>query len=124
MADVVVNAANTRPVRVSWHYRDQAHEVPLGHLHLAADPPLGLAILRGLRDWKQGRVCSEVWVGAVRYKAGEWAKLGQMGYTGAEDEGIWAAMVGGDWEGEEAVKEEPPPPQGPTTSPQTPSHQN
>ena len=82
--------------------------MPLGHLHrlLAADPPLGWAILRGLRDWEQGRVCLEVWVGAGRYEAGEWARLGQMGYTGAEDEG----MVGGDWEGAEAVKEEPPPP--------------
>ena len=58
-------------------------------------------------------------MGAGRYKAREWARLGQMGYTGAEDEGVWAAMVGGDWEGEggEAVKEETPPPQGQTTYP-------
>ena len=60
-------------------------------------------------------------MGAGRYKAGEWARLGQMGYTGAEDEGISAAMVGGDWEGEETVKEEtppkakPPPPKPPAT---------
>ena len=46
-------------------------------------------------------------MGAGRYKAGEWARLGQMGYTGAEDVGIRAAMVGGDWEGEETVKEKP-----------------
>ena len=107
----MVNAADARPVRFSWQDRDQAHEVPLGHLHrlLAADPPLGLAILRGLRDWEQGRVYLEVWVGAGRYKAGQWARLGRMGYTGAEDEGIWARMVGGDWEGEEAVKEKHPP---------------
>ena len=120
----MVSAANARPVRLSWRDCDQAHELPLGHLHhlIAAAPPLGLAILRGLRDWEQGRVCSEVWVGARSYKAGEWATLGQMGYTGAEDEGIWAAMVGGDWEGEEAVKEEPLPPR-PTTNRETHSHQ-
>ena len=106
------NAGDARPVLVSWREANQAHEVPLGHLHrlLVSDPPLRLAILRRLRDWEQGRVCSEVWVGAGRYKAGEWAKLGQMGYSWAEDEAICAAMVGGDWEGEEAVKEESPPP--------------
>ena len=62
--DVVVNTTDTRPVRVSWRDCDAAHEVPLGHLHrfVTADPPLGLAILRGLRDWEQGRVCSGVWV--------------------------------------------------------------
>ena len=49
-------------------------------------------------------------MGARRYRAGEWARLGQMGYTGADDEGIWAGMVGGDWEGDETVKEEHPPP--------------
>ena len=43
-------------------------------------------------------------MGAHRYRAGEWAKLGQMGYTGLEDEGIWAGMVGRDWEGQQAVK--------------------
>ena len=46
-----------------------------------------------------------------------------MGYMGADNEGIWAGMVGGDGEGEEAVKEEspphdkaqPPPPEPPAT---------
>ena len=37
-------------------------------------------------------------MGVGRYKSREWATLEQMGYTEAEDEGIWAAMVGGDWE--------------------------
>ena len=32
-----------------------------------------------------------------------------MGYSGEEDEGIWAGMVGGDCKGEEAVEEDPPP---------------
>ena len=74
--DIVVNAADARPVRASWRDRDQAHEVPLGHLQhlLAAELPLGFAILSELRDWVQGRVCSAVWVGARRYKVGEWAR--------------------------------------------------
>ena len=78
VTDVVINATDARPVRASCLERDAAHVVPLGDLHrlAAADPPLGLAILRGLRHWKQGRVCSEVWVGAERYRAGEWARLG------------------------------------------------
>ena len=107
---MVANTIDARPVRVSWRDRHQVHEVTLGYLHLllAADPPLGLAILRRLRDWEQGRVCSEVWVGAGTYRAGEWATLRQMEYTRVEDEGIWAAMLGGDWEGEEALKEETP----------------
>ena len=47
-----------------------------------------------------------------------------MRYTGKGDEGIWATMVGGDWEGDEAVKEEPPPPsKAKPPHPQTPSHQ-
>ena len=104
--------SHQRLVRVSWRDHDAAHEVPLEHRHrlVAADPPLGLAVLRGLRDWEQGRVYSKVWVGAGRYRAGKWAMLGQTGYTGAEDEGIWARMVGGDWDGEETIKEESQPP--------------
>ena len=84
----------------------------LGHLHhlVAAYPPLWLAILRGLNHGEQGRVCSEVWVGVGRYRAGEGARLGHMGYMGAEDEGIWAGMVRGDGEGEETLKEEFPAP--------------
>ena len=119
---MVVNTTDVRPVRASWRECHRAHEVPLGHLHclLTADPPLGWAILRGSGDGEKGRVCSEMWVGAARYRVGEWARLGQMGYTRAEDEGICPAMVGGDWEGEQAVKEETPPPQGQTTGPLIP----
>ena len=75
MIDVLINATDTRPVHVSCRDRDAAHEVPLRHLHhlVAANLPLGLAILRGLRDWEQGRVCWEVWVGTGRYRAREWA---------------------------------------------------
>ena len=90
----------------------QCRSLALVLFKLASDT-LGLAMLRGLRDWEQRSGSSEVWVGARRYRAGEGAKLGEMGYTGAEDEGIWLGMVRGDWEGEEAVKEDPPPPPRP-----------
>ena len=65
-------------------------------------------------------------MGARRYKAGDWATLGHMGYTGVEDEGVWAAMVWSDWEGKEGWGSggRGNPPQGQTTSPQTPSHPN
>ena len=98
VTDVVVNTTDARPVRVSWRVRHAAHEVPLGQLHrlLAADPPLGLAIIRGLRDWELGRVCSEVGVGARRYRAGEWTRLGQMGCTGrrmrGDGQGWWGVI--------------------------------
>ena len=74
-------------MRVSSRDRKAAYELPFGHLRrlVAADPPLGWAIVRGLRDWEEKRVCSEVWVGEGRYTSGEWARLGQMGYTGVED---------------------------------------
>ena len=49
-------------------------------------------------------------MGVGRYRAGEWVTLGQMGYTGAEDEGMWTRTVGDDWEGEEQMKQESPPP--------------
>ena len=97
--------------------------MPPGHLHriVAADPPLGLAILRGPRNRKQGRVYLDVWMGAGRYNARECTRLRQMGYTGAEDEGIWVGMVGGDWEGEETLKEESPPPTKGKPPPSNPS---
>ena len=100
--------------------------MPLGHLHrlLAAAPHLGFAILGRLRDGEQGRVCAELWVVAGGHKAGECARLGQMAYTGVEDEEILAVMVGGDWKGEEAVKEEYPPPKAKPPPPPTASHQN
>ena len=64
VTDVVINATDARPARVSWRDRNAAYEVPLGHLRrlVAADPRLGLRTLRGLRDCEQRRVCSEVWV--------------------------------------------------------------
>ena len=50
--DVVVNATNARPIRVAWRDAEGSQEVPLGALRriVARDPPLGLALLRGLHD--------------------------------------------------------------------------
>ena len=124
----MVHARDAQPVRIAWRDRDQAQELPLNSLHrlLATDPAKGLAILRDLRDWVHGRVCSEVWVASKQYTAREWAGMGQVGYTGAEDGGVWAGMVGGDWEREEEVRKvvEDKSPQGQSTTPQTPRHQN
>ena len=64
-----------------------------------------------------------------QYRAGEWAMMGRVGYTRPEDEGLWAGMVGGDWEEEEEVKEvkEENPHHhhhGQSTTHQTTGHQN
>ena len=85
--DVVVHSRDARPLRIARRDQDQAQELPLGSLHrlLATDSTKGLAILRGLRGWKRGRVCLEVWVASKQYTAGEWARMGQVGYTRAED---------------------------------------
>ena len=50
--DVVVNATNARGIRVAWRDAEGSQEVPLGALHriVARDPPLSLALLRGLYD--------------------------------------------------------------------------
>ena len=52
--------------------------------------------------------------------------MGHVGYTWAEDEGVWAGMVGGDWKGEEEVKEvkeENPSPPPPRQKHHPPNHQ-
>ena len=125
-----MNATAMRLARISQRDRYQAQELPLGSLHrllCAANPALGLVTLRVLRDWEQGRVCLDVCVASKQCKAGQWAKMGHVGYTWAEDEGVWVGMVRGDWEGgrEVELKEQRPPhPQGQTTTPRTHGHQN
>ena len=98
MVDVEVQAGVAPLLCIACRDRDKARELPLGSLHrlLATDPAKGLEILRGLRHWEHGRVCSEVWVASERYRAGEWAKMQHVGHIGAEDEGVWAWRVGGD----------------------------
>ena len=68
-----MNAGDARPVLVSWLDRDQAHEMAVGTSTASSglSPPSGLAIFRGLRDWQQGRVCADVWVGAEGWGVGQ-----------------------------------------------------
>ena len=77
----------------------------LGGLHkvLVQDPALGLAVLRGVKEWEHGRMCSELWGPSRPYKPTDWAHLAEMGWLGCEDGGIWREM--GVWEAKE-VKEE------------------
>ena len=82
--DVVVNATNARPIRVAWRDVEGSEEVPLGSLHriVAGDPPLGLALLRGLHNWETSRVVSGVWVAPRHFRPAEWARMQQVGYAG------------------------------------------
>ena len=77
----------------------------LGGLHklLAHDPALGLAVLRGLKEWEHGRQCAELWGPSRPYKPISWAHLGEVGWLECEDAALWRGM-GGE-EGRE-VKEE------------------
>ena len=121
---VVVHAGDAWLERIAWCYYDQAQEPPLGRPRRlpATDPPKWLAILRVLGAWEHGRICSKVWVASQQYRAGEWARMSTWGIQAQRMRG-WAGMVGGDWEGEEEVKEvKEDNPQN--TTPQTPSHQN
>ena len=49
-----------RPIRVVWSDNDGETSVGWGGLHklLAQDPALGLAVLRSLKEWEHGRMCS------------------------------------------------------------------
>ena len=77
----------------------------LGGLHklLPQDPALGLAVLRGLKEWEHSRQCSQRWGPSRPYKPTSWAHLGEVGWLGCEDAALWRGMGGG--EGRE-VKEE------------------
>ena len=67
----------------------------LGNLHklLAEDLALGLAVLRGLREWEHGRVCSEAWGPTRGYKPTKWARMKEVGYVG----GGGTRSCGGGW---------------------------
>ena len=86
---------------------------------MAQDPPLGLALLRGLHSWETARVVSGVWVTSRHFRPREWARMQEVGYAGGggEDEGMWGSMGGGGVsdgeEGEEGGGHPPPPPQNP-----------
>ena len=95
----MVNATHARPVRVASRDAEGSQEVPLGSLHriVARDPPLGLAILRGLHDWETSRVVSGVWVTSRHFRPSEWARMQKVGYAGGGGgiEGLWGSMGGG-----------------------------
>ena len=116
--DLVVRCEHARPVRVIWTHHDGKQVMNLDNLHklLADDPALGLAVLRVLREWGQGRVCSEGWGPTRSYKHTQWARMKEVGYVGVEDEEVW----GGDGRqgdgskggggGVPAPRKPPPPP--------------
>ena len=84
----MVNATHARPIQVAWRDAQGSQEVPLGSLHriVARDPPLGIALLRGLHDWETSRVVSGVWArmqevgyargGRMRGCGGAWERVG------------------------------------------------
>ena len=83
---------------MAWRDAEGSQEVPLGALHhiVARDPPLGLALLRGLHDWETWRVVSGVWVSPRRFRPREWARMQEVGYAGGGggDEEMWGSMGG------------------------------
>ena len=96
---------DVRPIRVVWRDKDGERSVGLGGLHklLAHDPALGLAMLRGLKEWEHGRQCAEVWGPWRPYKPTSRAHFGEVGWLGCDDTALCQWMGGA--EGRE-VKEE------------------
>ena len=89
---------DVRPVRVVWSDKNGERSVGLGGLNklLAQDPALGLAVLRGLKEWEHGRQCLELWGPSRPYKLTSWAHLGEVVWLGCEDVGLWRGMGGGE----------------------------
>ena len=75
---------DVRPIRVVWSDKDGERSVGLGGLHklLAQDATLGLAVLRGLKEWEHSRMCSELWGPSRPYKPSQWAHLAEVGWLG------------------------------------------
>ena len=94
--DRVVNVTFAGGIRVAYHNAEGAPKVRLGGLHcvLVQDPPVGLTLLCGLRDWETGGVCYEYGMTAKHYKPKEWATLSEVGFAGGQDEGLWGGRVG------------------------------
>ena len=95
-----MNATHARPIWVAWRDAEGSQEEPLRALHhiLARDPPLRLALLRGLHEWETARVVSGVWVTWRHFRAGEWAGMQEVGYAGGGG-GSGMRGCGGGWEG-------------------------
>ena len=62
------------------------------HRLFAQDPALGLGVLRGLQEWKQGRVCLEVLLASRGYMPKEWARISEVGFMGGGDEELWGGL--------------------------------
>ena len=67
---------------MAWPDAEGSQEVPLGSLQpiVARDPPLGLALLRGLHDWETLRVVSGVWVTSRHFRPSGWAPMQEVGF--------------------------------------------
>ena len=77
--DVVICGDDVRPIRVVWSDKDGERSLGLEALHklLAQDPGLGLAVLRGVKEWEHGCQCSELWGPSRPYKLSLWALWGR-----------------------------------------------
>ena len=49
-----------------------------------------------LEGVEHGRQCSELWGPWRPYKPTSWAHLGEVGWLGCEDAGLWRGMGGGE----------------------------
>ena len=65
-----MNATHARPVHVASRDAKGTPEIALGAFHriVARDPALGLAILRGLREWVTAWVVSDSWATARHFQ--------------------------------------------------------
>ena len=91
----MVRGYDIRPMRVMCSDKDGERSVGLGGFHklLSQDPALGLAVLRGLKEWEHGRKCSEPWGPSRPCKPNQFAHLGGVGGWGVQMRGF-----GGAWE--------------------------
>ena len=116
---------------MSWREAEGSQEVPVGFLHriVARDPPLGLALLRGLHDCETSRGMSSVWVMSRHFRPSEWAWMQEVGYAGGgggggvvgEHGSGWGERRGGGGGGVHHHCANPPPSQAATQPSQPPS---
>ena len=90
-------------MRISWRNCKQPQELSSGSLHclLATNPAVGLAVLKGLRGWGQDRARSNIWQMSEQFRAWDWARMAEVGYTRVVDRVWWAGMGGSSGEGQE-----------------------
>ena len=68
---------------MDWRDVEGSQEVPLEALHciVARDPPLSLALWRGLHDRETARVVSGVWVTSRHLRPNLWPQMQDVGCT-------------------------------------------